>query len=299
MSDDQISEAGRKARFELWERLGLDQVKHDLLNGGYRVVGGPPQVLDLAWQWVRMKEAAHRSRGVQLRRDPELIQKLLLKLENFPSRPGDVFIFTGEEPELAVDGYSAQQVTYHLEQVKEMGLIDSPGAQPMLGVTFRGLSSNGHDVLERQRALSASSSKPSVPPEAPLSRKVFIVHGHEGEPREAVAGFLRKIDFVPVILHEQTNRGRTIVEKFEDYSDVDFAVVLLTPDDVGGPKDGHFNRGRAKTSFLSWAISSASSAVRTSALSNRVTLKYLRTFSVLCGPTSTIVAHGNRLSLES
>jgi predicted nucleotide-binding protein len=74
-------------------------------------------------------------------------------------------------------------------------------------------------------------------PSRSLSRKIFIVHGHEGEPREAVAGFLRKIDFTPVILHEQSNQGRTIVEKFEAHAEVDFAVVLLTPDDVGGPKD--------------------------------------------------------------
>jgi predicted nucleotide-binding protein len=67
---------------------------------------------------------------------------------------------------------------------------------------------------------------------------VFIVHGHEGEPREAVSNFLRKIDFTPVILHEQSNQGRTIVEKFEAHAEVDFAVVLLTPDDVGGPKGG-------------------------------------------------------------
>ena len=71
-----------------------------------------------------------------------------------------------------------------------------------------------------------------------ISRKIFIVHGHEGEPREAVAGFLRKIDFIPVILHEQPNQGRTIIEKFEAHADVDFAIVLLTPDDVGGSKDG-------------------------------------------------------------
>jgi predicted nucleotide-binding protein len=73
---------------------------------------------------------------------------------------------------------------------------------------------------------------------------VFIVHGHEGEPREAVSNFLRKIDFTPVILHEQSNQGRTIVEKFEAHAEVDFAVVLLTPDDVG-----RSNRARAKTSF--------------------------------------------------
>ena len=36
-----------------------------------------------------------------------------------------------------------------------------------------------------------------------------------------------------VILHEQPTLGRTIIEKFEDYSDVSYAVVLLTPDDLG------------------------------------------------------------------
>lgn len=47
----------KQARFQQWEKLGLDQVKHDLLNGGYRVVGGSPQVRKLAWEWVRIKEA--------------------------------------------------------------------------------------------------------------------------------------------------------------------------------------------------------------------------------------------------
>ena len=37
-----------------------------------------------------------------------------------------------------------------------------------------------------------------------------------------------------MILHEQSNQGRTIIEKFERHADVGFAVVLLTPDDVGG-----------------------------------------------------------------
>jgi predicted nucleotide-binding protein len=91
--------------------------------------------------------------------------------------------------------------------------------------------------------LEERSSNPPVNQASPEttrlpSRKIFIVHGHEGEPREAVSGFLRKIDFTPVILHEQSNQGRTIVEKFEAHAEVDFAVVLLTPDDVGGPIGG-------------------------------------------------------------
>uniref|UniRef100_UPI003BEED3A3 TIR domain-containing protein n=1 Tax=Burkholderia arboris TaxID=488730 RepID=UPI003BEED3A3 len=63
--------------------------------------------------------------------------------------------------------------------------------------------------------------------------RVFVVHGHDGEARELVASFLRKLGFDPVILHEQANRGGTVIEKIEAQSDVKFAVVLLTPDDVG------------------------------------------------------------------
>ncbi len=36
-----------------------------------------------------------------------------------------------------------------------------------------------------------------------------------------------------MILHEQPDRGQTIIEKFYDYSDVSFAVVLLSSDDTG------------------------------------------------------------------
>lgn len=70
----------------------------------------------------------------------------------------------------------------------------------------------------------------------PLSNKVFIVHGHDGEARESVARYLGNIGFDPVILHEQANRGRTIIEKVEANSDVGFVVVLLTPDDEGCKK---------------------------------------------------------------
>lgn len=71
-----------------------------------------------------------------------------------------------------------------------------------------------------------------------VSKKIFIVHGHAGEPREAVARFLEQLGLQPIILHEQANKGRTLIEKFEEHADVGFAVVLLTADDVGGPVGG-------------------------------------------------------------
>jgi predicted nucleotide-binding protein len=71
-----------------------------------------------------------------------------------------------------------------------------------------------------------------------LSRKVFVVHGHDEGARESVARFLERLGFEAIILHEQANRGRTVIEKVEAHGDVGFAVVLLTPDDIGCAKGG-------------------------------------------------------------
>lgn len=67
----------------------------------------------------------------------------------------------------------------------------------------------------------------------PKSNRVFVVHGHDEGMRESVARVLTTLGLEPVILHEQPNCGRTIIEKFYDYSDVGFTVVLLSPDDTG------------------------------------------------------------------
>ncbi len=72
--------------------------------------------------------------------------------------------------------------------------------------------------------------------QVPQSDKVFVIHGHDQAARETIARFLERLQLEPVILHEQSNEGRTIIEKFEDYADVGFAVVLLTPDDTGASK---------------------------------------------------------------
>lgn len=63
------------------------------------------------------------------------------------------------------------------------------------------------------------------------SSNVFIVHGHDDFMKVAVANFVRKIGLTPIILHEQPDGGRTIVEKFHDYSDVAYAIILYSPDD--------------------------------------------------------------------
>jgi predicted nucleotide-binding protein len=71
-----------------------------------------------------------------------------------------------------------------------------------------------------------------------VSKRVFIVHGHDDGAREGIARFLASLDLEPVILHEQANRGMTVIEKVEANSDVGFAVVILTADDEGRAKGG-------------------------------------------------------------
>jgi predicted nucleotide-binding protein len=69
------------------------------------------------------------------------------------------------------------------------------------------------------------------------SKKVFIVHGHDGEAKEKTARFIEKLGFEAIILHEQVTKSRTIIEKIEHYSDeTDFAIILYTPDDVGNKR---------------------------------------------------------------
>ncbi len=81
--------------------------------------------------------------------------------------------------------------------------------------------------------------------------QIFIVHGRHDGAKQAVARFLERLELSPIILHEQPNQGQTIIEKFEEYSDVGFAIVLLTPDDVGGPADeSDVQRARARQNVI-------------------------------------------------
>lgn len=85
------------------------------------------------------------------------------------------------------------------------------------------------DEQERgvQRAVARATNTP------PITDGVFLVHGHDTSAKETVARYLEKLGLNVVILHEQPSEGRTIIEKFEAHSGVGYAVVLLTPDDVG------------------------------------------------------------------
>jgi predicted nucleotide-binding protein len=67
----------------------------------------------------------------------------------------------------------------------------------------------------------------------PRGSEVFIVHGHNAAVRESVARAVETLGLPAMILHEQPNAGRTIIEKLEAHQASGFAIILLTADDLG------------------------------------------------------------------
>lgn len=89
----------------------------------------------------------------------------------------------------------------------------------------------------------------------PSFPKPFIVHGHNEKLKLELKNFLQNNLKLPepIILHEQPNCGRTLLEKFEDYAaQTSLVFVLLTPDDTIakiGDTDDIKRRGRQNVIF--------------------------------------------------
>jgi hypothetical protein len=181
-------------------------------------------------------------------RDKNLIRTLMLKLEGM-LRPGVTNVLSGYDAEVAVQGYTPEQINHHLSLLAQMGYVDLAGSQPTIGAALKGLTPKGYDFLDRNRDEVVETSHPSA--KAQLSRKIFIVHGRDDGAKNEVALFLRKIGLEDIILHQRPNRGRHLLTKFqEEAQGASFAVVLMTPDDEGGiVGEEHQKRARQNVVF--------------------------------------------------
>ncbi len=106
-----------------------------------------------------------------------------------------------------------------------------------------------HEWLERQKREPMAETVSTAP-----SRRIFVVHGHDDDALTRVRLFLHDVDLDPIVLRAEPSGGRTIIEKVEYYvtaENVAFAVVLLTPDDIGYAKDKSGDaRGRARQNVI-------------------------------------------------
>jgi predicted nucleotide-binding protein len=98
------------------------------------------------------------------------------------------------------------------------------------------LKGETHSLKESLEFGDAESPPEVKPRPAVRNNDIFIVHGRDDTAKTEVARVIERAGLKAVILHEQPNRGATIIEKFEKHgAAVGFAVVVVTPDDVGGP----------------------------------------------------------------
>ena len=81
-------------------------------------------------------------------------------------------------------------------------------------------------------------------------KKIFIVHGHDDALKQEVARIIEKQGLEAIILSEQANGGKTIIEKIEENADVGAAICLFTKDDYGRAKDASEDKLRARQNVV-------------------------------------------------
>ncbi len=86
---------------------------------------------------------------------------------------------------------------------------------------------------EAQNVLDTTAELGNKIPATYSNHKVFIVHGRDHNLLTQVENVLMKLGLDPIVLQEQANNGKTIIEKIEECTDVGFGIVLYTPCDEG------------------------------------------------------------------
>jgi predicted nucleotide-binding protein len=165
------------------------------------------------------------------------------------------------------DEYNTTLLRRSFSTSKPAERYSSMGAFVVGGVSTFGEKLDDHrkDVARKIRRLESLKEQLSLyevadpgettPPPLPqrsFGQTVFVVHGHDEATKQEVARYLERVSgHTPTILHEQPDRGRTIIEKFEDHAgEAGFAVVLLTADDEGGVRGSDAMKPRARQNVV-------------------------------------------------
>jgi predicted nucleotide-binding protein len=66
---------------------------------------------------------------------------------------------------------------------------------------------------------------------------VLLIHGRDEGMKESISEFLEKLKLHTIVLHEQPDGGKSMMEKSGESPDIHFAIILLTPDDIASPRN--------------------------------------------------------------
>ena len=136
-------------------------------------------------------------------------------------------------------------------------MVGGPSCERQLAWDWVGIKEAEKARIAALMAMAAADSVPApnvpVNSEAESARPdtVFIVHGHDEASLHMVARFVEQLGLKAIVLHERPNKGRTIITKFqEEAAGIGFAIVLMTPDDLGKAKDAAGLKSRARQNVV-------------------------------------------------
>ena len=163
-----------------------------------------------------------------------LLDKLYHLYGNYEYRITDILKANG----IMIKTY-AEGVEY-ADILEEYGYVDRSNRSEIVRLNVKGKSYIEQKSKE-QKNNNSRETKTTI-----TNNKVFIVHGHNKEMELATEMFLKDIGLEPIILHKQANEGKTIIEKLETYTDVSFAVVLMSADDIAFTKSDKSENKKAR-----------------------------------------------------
>jgi predicted nucleotide-binding protein len=210
----------------------------------------PPQ-LTVARDWLGAELDIRISRG------NELLEREISSEDDLRSAENDYYTWDEYNHTLLQRSFTSSKPADDYR-----GLVFAFGGRNEL--LFKQIEEFHDDMQDKIRRLASLKEQlplyeepPAMParPETPAAETgttVFVVHGHREAFKQQVARFLDAVtDLEPIILHEQANSGRTIIEKFEDHAGkAAFSVVLLTGDDEGGVRGSGERRPRARQNVV-------------------------------------------------
>jgi len=151
-----------------------------------------------------------------------------------------------------VDYYLPSANRFAKEELE--GLVISLFRDEVVSDEFKG---DGQRRPAREKPTSNSQrqpgrEKPKTAQEAnDDANNVFVVHGHDEALLLRVQNFLHRLGLNPIVLQDQLNRGRAIIEKLErEAKRVNFAIILLSPDDKGCKSSEDDPRPRARQNII-------------------------------------------------
>ena len=134
------------------------------------------------------------------------------------------------------------QTADQLHLLNHESLIAAKDKKYLIGNVLKGkvkgvyLCTEEFVAVTQKRPAQTSQAQPGVLTPSGIPRRIIVVSGTDAIMKQTITGALRKLGLAAIVMSEEPDQGKKIVERFVDYTDVGFALVLLSPDVYVYPK---------------------------------------------------------------